>query len=102
MDTAYGKIHKIIDADGNVVERMLQGLNKERIQKLELGVELKTIDGSKVTHSLETYSLPYETQLYHLMVGGSHTYFVDGYAVTGWPDEKDFDYDNWVIRERTV
>jgi hypothetical protein len=22
----------------------------------------------------------------------------DGYAVTGWPREDDFDYDNWVPR----
>lgn len=98
LDTAYGQTHKVILEGGWVVERMLQGLKKERILKLELGVELKTVGGSKVTHSLETYSMPYETQLYHLMVGGSHTYHVNGYAVTGWPDENDFDYDTWAAK----
>jgi hypothetical protein len=48
--------------------------------------------------SLETYSMPPDTQLYNLVVGGSHTYHVDGYAVTGWPREDDFDYDLWVAR----
>jgi hypothetical protein len=42
---------------------------------------------------LGPYSLPPETQLYNLVVGGSHTYHVEGYAVTGWPREDDFDYD---------
>ena len=39
--------------------------------------------------------MPPETKLYNFVVGGSHTYFVNGYAVTGWPREDDFDYDKW-------
>ena len=93
--STYGHKHKVIDANGNIVERMLDGLKKERIQKLELGVELKTIEGSRLINSLEVYSMPQDTQLYNLVISGSHTYHVDGYAVTGWPSEKDFDYDNW-------
>ena len=80
---------------GNTAERMLDGLNKERIQKLHTGVNLKTIEGSRITNSIEIYSMPEDTQLYNLVVDGSHTYHVDGYAVTGWPSEHDFDYDNW-------
>jgi phosphoribosylformylglycinamidine (FGAM) synthase PurS component len=94
--STYGHKHKVIDANGNTVERMLDGLNKERIQKLEVGVELKTIEGSRLTKSVEVYSMPEDTQLYNLVIDGSHTYHVDGYAVTGWPSEHDFDYDNWV------
>ena len=94
-NSTYGQIHKVIDASGATVDRMLHGLKKERIQLLRLGVELKTVGGSKITHSLETYSLPEDTQLYNLVIGGSHTYHVDGYAVTGWPREDDFDYDAW-------
>lgn len=93
--TTYGHIHKVIDGDGASVERMLHGLKKERIQKLILGIELKTVEGSRITRTLETYSMPEDTQLYNLVMGGSHTYHVDGYAVTGWPCEDDFDYDNW-------
>ena len=43
--------------------------------------------------------MPSDTQLYNLVVGGSHTYHVDGYAVTGWPREDDFDYDRWICKE---
>jgi hypothetical protein len=92
----YGHFHKVIDAEGTIVERMLHGLKKERIQKLSLGVELKTVEGSRIVTSIETYTMPEDTQLYNLVVSGSHTYHVDGYAVTGWPREDDFDYDNWI------
>jgi hypothetical protein len=95
----YGQVHKVIDADGNVVDRLLEGLKPERIQKLELGVILKTVEGQRTVNSLELYELPPETQLYNLVISGSHTYHVNGYAVTGWPSEDDFDYDFWVAKE---
>lgn len=91
----YGRTHKVIDASGELVDRMLYGVAPERIQQLELGVELKTLEGSRIAKSLEIYSMPEDTQLYNLVVGGSHTYHVDGYAVTGWPREDDFNYDLW-------
>jgi len=94
-NSTYGHKHHVIDGYGNIVERMLRGLNKERIQKLHDGVELKTIEGSRITRTIEVYSMPEDTQLYNLVVDGSHTYHVEGYAVTGWPSELDFDYDNW-------
>ena len=97
-NTTYGRKHNVIDENGDVVERMLDGLAKERIQKLETGIELKTIEGSRIVETLEVYSMPEDTQLYNLVIGGSHTYHVDGYAVTGWPSEIDFDYDGWVPR----
>ena len=98
LGSTYGHKHNVIDEDGYTVERMLDGLNKERIQTLHIGVELKTIEGSRITRSIEIYSLPEDTQLYNLVIDGSHTYHVDGYAVTGWPSEKDFDYDNWASK----
>jgi hypothetical protein len=57
---------------------------------------LKTIEGSREVKKIEYTPFPSDTQLYNLVVGGSHTYHVEGYAVTGWPREDDFDYDLWV------
>ena len=91
----YGRMHKVIDGEGNLVDRMLHGLKPERIVQLELGVELKTLEGGRIVSNLEVYNMPEDTQLYNLVIGGSHTYHVDGYAVTGWPREDDFDYDTW-------
>ena len=93
--TTYGHEHDVIDGSGNVVKRMLHGLKKGRVQKLEFGVILKTVDGGRPVFMLEQYTMPPETQLYNLVMGGSHTYHVDGYAVTGWPREDDWNYDSW-------
>jgi len=95
----YGRSHEVINGDGKKEQRMLHGLKKERIDKIYKGLQLKTVEGSRVIQSLETYSLPSETQLYNLVMSGSHTYHVDGYAVTGWPREDDFDYDVWVPKK---
>jgi hypothetical protein len=94
-NNTYGKYHTVIDKDGNQTEAFLDGLKPGRTQLLKTGVVLKTVDGSRVVQTVENYELPPETQLYNLVMSGSHTYHVDGYAVTGWPSEKDFDYDTW-------
>jgi hypothetical protein len=95
LKATYGREHPVLNKEGVVEQRFLHGLAAGRIQKLDLGVELKTVEGSRPVRSLELYSLPEDTQLYNLVVSGSHTYHVDSYAVTGWPREDDFDYDAW-------
>jgi hypothetical protein len=95
----YGKKHKvIIDNVGNTENRVMYGLHPARILKLEVGVELQTLTGARRVDTLETIKMSPFTQVYHLAVDGSHTFMVDGYAVTGWPREDDFDYDAWVRR----
>ena len=94
----YGMEHDVILEGGERGRMFLHGLKKERINQLVCGVELKTVGGSRVVREMEIYSMPPETQLYNLVVGGSHTYHVEGYAVTGWPREDDFDYDTWSPR----
>ena len=93
----YGKSHPVIGPEGLTTMR-LHGLNKGRVQSMHVGQNLKTIHGSRPVTTLDAYHLPPETPLYNLVVGGSHTYHVNGYAVTGWPREDDFDYDRWTKR----
>ena len=93
--TTYGCEHEVITLNGKEM-MYLHGLNAGRVKTLEVGIVLKTIDGSRSVNTLESYALPHDTQLYNLVVGGSHTYHVDGYAVTGWPREDDFNYDTWM------
>lgn len=94
-EKTYGREHEVIGLGGMKERRMLHGLKKGRVQQLKLGIILKVVEGGRTVQSLETYSMPPETQLYNLVMGGSHTYHVDGYAVTGWPREDDFNYDSW-------
>jgi hypothetical protein len=92
---AYRQYHEVLDNEGVARMEFLQGLNMGRVQPLTLGLSLKTVEGSRPVVTLYTYSASMDTQLYNLVVSGSHTYCVDGYAVTGWPREDDFDYDTW-------
>jgi len=94
----YGKTHTIIHGDGSTEERLMTGVNPDRIKKLELGTALQTITGPRSVAKIEPLPMSADTQVYHLVVGGSHTYTVDGYAVVGWATETDFDYDNWTAR----
>ena len=96
MSDTYGKSHEVLDENMVPYQRFLAGLKPGRVQQMELGLQLKTIDGTREVTFLDTYEMASETQLYNLVLGGSHTYYVDGYAVTGWPNEEDFDYDVWV------
>lgn len=96
MSDTYGKSHEVLDENMVPYQRFLSGLNSGRVQQMELGIKLKTIDGSREVTFLDTYEMEPETQLYNLVLSGSHTYYVDGYAVTGWPNEDDFDYDLWI------
>ena len=95
MSDTYGKFHEVLDENMVPYQRFLSGLKPGRVQQMELGIKLKTIDGTREITFLDTYEMAPETQLYNLVLGGSHTYYVDGYAVTGWPNEEDFDYDVW-------
>ena len=99
MSDTYGKSHEVLDENMVPYQRFLAGLNPGRVEQMELGVLLKTVDGSREVTFLDTYEMAPETQLYNLVIGGSHTYYVDGYAVTGWPNEEDFDYDSWEERK---
>jgi hypothetical protein len=95
----YGKEHTVIvDKSGRKEKRTMYGLHKDRILKLEVGVELQTVSGARRVDTMETIKMSPFTQVYHLVVDGSHTFMVDGYAVTGWPREDDFDYDTWTAR----
>ena len=94
-DKVYGTNMPVINGEGRIEMRHLDGLNKGRIQKLTLGLVLKTIDGSRTVTKIEEVPMASDTKLYNLVTGGSHTYHADGYAVTGWPSEIDFDYDTW-------
>ena len=91
----YGSEYEIFNGHTNVFKN-LEGLDKSRIEEMNIGSELKTFGGSKVIKSIRIVQMEPKDILYNLVVSGSHTYHVDGYAVTGWPNENDFNYDDWI------
>ena len=97
-DKFYGKSHKVIDAKGVRVFRPMVGLNEGRVLPMSVGAVLQTTTGPRTVTTIEPVKMSPFTQLYHLVVGGSHTFCVDGYAVAAWADETDFNYDTWTPR----
>lgn len=94
----YNKPHQIFDGEKNIMKH-LDGLNSQRIQKMKIGDQLKNLNGYTIVNSITAIEMDKEETLYNLEVSGSHTYFVDNYAVTGWPSEKTFDYDTWTEKK---
>jgi len=91
----YGRKHTVINADGTTEKRIMTGVAKERLLKLVEGVELQTVTGPRTVRSITYEPISPFTKVYHLVIDGSHTYNVDGYAVVGWATETDFNYDTW-------
>jgi hypothetical protein len=96
LGTTYGRDVEVILGDGSKAMWRLHGLREGRVQTLEVGVILKREVGGKHVETIDVYDAPADTQLYNLVVSGSHLYCVNNYVVTGWPREDDFDYDNWI------
>jgi hypothetical protein len=92
----YGQKHTVIKADGSTEKRVMTGVRADRNLVLTEGIALQTLTGPRTVTKIEPLSISPFTQVYHLVVGGSHTYTVDGYAVVGWATETDFNYDTWM------
>jgi hypothetical protein len=90
-------------ADGTFVMLNNIGLDnaKDRINLMSIGDTLQTIEGPKKVECIDSYDLPSDTKLYNFVMSGSHTYSVDGYFVTGWPRDDDFDYVEWKQKGET-
>lgn len=94
-----GKYPCTIDNDGTIRRVENKGLNAGRVQKMKTGIILQTINGGKLLETITAEDSD-EEFVYNLIVDGSHTYTVDGYAVTSFPREDDFNYDKWEQKER--
>jgi len=86
---------EILDAVSDEAYYSIFELKRGRIQPLQIGSQLQNVDGPKEVRTIELLDLPQSTPIYNLAVNGSHTYFVNGYAVTGDMKDTDFDVDTW-------
>ncbi len=72
------------------------GLPHEMLGDLVEGTELLHLMGARRVVTVRQLHAAPETQLYNLVLAGSHTYFVDGYAVSGWPNNVDWNWRDWL------
>jgi len=90
----WGAYHPVIRGDGRVEEWLNTGLTRP-VGALRIGARACHGEGMKEIRSIAVRPGSPDLPLYNLVLAGSHTMRVDGYLVTGWPQEQDFDYDSW-------
>ena len=90
---AWGYYYRVLLSDNKSEYWRNKGLTY--CQPLVIGTILQTVHVSKPVDTITEYTLPTNTIVYDLVVSDSHTYFVNGYAVTGWPRDDNWDYTSW-------
>jgi len=84
----------IIDNNGTIKLVENKGLINNKVNTLTTGIKLQTLNGPKIISCITEEDCN-DKFVYNLIVDGSHTYTVDGYAVISYPREDDFDYTTW-------
>jgi len=73
-----------------------RGLPDTPFLRFEVGMLACYRRDYKMVHTIKAdHTWPHDFVLYNLILGGSHTYHVNGYLVTGWPQDVDFNYATW-------
>lgn len=88
----------IVDRAGRKARRTYIGVDPAKVGELAIGDRLAYGDqGTRPIESLdEDWGFAPQTQLYALVLDGSHTMQIaGGYVVSGWARDDDFDYDTW-------
>ena len=94
----WGRKIPIILGNGERTEWLNPGLSRP-VGVLVEGMQAIYNDGLKEIETIHAYDVGKpELTVYNLVLDGSHTMRVDGYLVTAWPREDDFDYDKWEPR----
>ena len=101
LDRVWGSVERVITEAGEEHWRNV-GMRRDRVVGMKENDVLMTTSGWRNVGSIRRLEMAPETQLYNLVLAGSHTYSVNSYWVTGWPREDDFDYDKWTARALTL
>jgi hypothetical protein len=104
LATDWGLFHPVLLPSGIEWWRN-RGVALAKVYEFGVGSMLLTETGYQPVTTLvqcDPKIFVMDTKLYNLVLGGSHTYFVDGYAVTGWPRDDDFDYTDWKSKGAAV
>lgn len=93
-DKSAGEQEVILE-DGTREMWRFKSFENTKVEEFGLGSRLVHERGEVLVESLVPEMMPPETQLYNLVLNGSHTMFVNGYLVGGFIRDDDFDYRAW-------
>lgn len=88
----------IVDNAGTIAPRLMVKFTKTPILPLRPGVTLLKGDGYEaelVTAIEDDWSRSEDEEVYSLVMSGSHTFLANGFIVSGWARDDDFDYAPW-------
>ena len=88
----------ITDDYGTEESWILPGLlpeDSDLMQELKVGDVIHTVTGHKLVDKITLGKLPEDQLLYNFVMSGSHTYYAQGYVVTGFINGHDFNYRTW-------
>jgi hypothetical protein len=88
----------IVDNAGTVAPRQLVKFTKTPILPLEVGTQLLRGDGyliESVKTLMDDWTRGEQEEVYSLVMDGSHTFLANGFIVSGWARDDDFDYAPW-------
>jgi hypothetical protein len=91
----------IVDDAGTIEWWIMQGFAHTEITSLQVGHELlheSGVEGQLVSSIVADWSPGPEQELYCLVTDGSHTFLANGFIVSGWARDDDFDYRAWFDR----
>lgn len=81
---------------------LYEGVTEAECLELRLGDLIGTAAGYEELRALEPRAFPAETQLFNLLLAGSHMMRCNGLLMGGWPNARDFDYVRWEERLRSA
>jgi hypothetical protein len=93
----------IVDDLGSVEWWIMQGFANTPIETLVVGAALlreNGLDSDLIQSIEEDWSREYDQPLYCLVTDGSHTFLANGWIVSGWARDDDFDYAPWFATSR--
>lgn len=95
-----GNAEIIIDNNGTKdVRYNTKFINGTKTTLLELGMEILTENGYEVVESIDIdNTVAADEYVYSLVTDGSHAHFCNGFVVSAWATDKDFNYDTWTPR----
>lgn len=87
------QFHTVINKDGVEDKVFLESIDElvTKVEQLEIGSKVASLENGKVITRINATNKKDEL-LYNLVLGGSHTYCVNGIFVSGFCNDKDFDY----------
>jgi hypothetical protein len=91
------KWYPVMMAGGEIVDRQLVKFTRTPIETMVVGDRLLRHDGTHeaISTMWAEHGHASDMNVHTLVMGGSHTFVANGFVVSGWARDDDYDYETW-------